>query len=101
MLFNEIVYGPIHSRRLGISLGLNTMPTDGKLCSFDCIYCECGLNKPFIHPKLPTVTEFYNALETKLKKLRQEQVSLDVLTFSGNGEPTLHPQFNPYFKIAG
>ena len=93
MLFDSIVYGPIHSRRLGVSLGMNLMPCNGKLCTFNCIYCECGFNQPFPHPILPTVSEVAAALEKKLQELAQEGIRPDVITFSGNGEPTLHPDF--------
>ena len=94
MLFDQIAYGPIHSRRLGISLGMEIMPLEHKLCTFNCVYCECGWNQPVSHPVLPTREEVREALETKLKTLQQEQVVPDVITFSGNGEPTLHPDFN-------
>lgn len=90
MLFDQIVYGPIHSRRLGTSLGINLMPTDHKLCTFNCVYCECGWNEPVSHPALPTRVEVKNALEAAL---RQMVNAPDVITFSGNGEPTLHPDF--------
>ena len=93
MLFQEIAYGPIHSRRLGTSLGMEIMPLAHKLCTFDCVYCECGWNEPVSHPVLPTRAEIRTALETKLKALQAEGVKLDVITFSGNGEPTLHPDF--------
>lgn len=93
MLFKEIAYGPIHSRRLGTSLGMEIMPLEHKLCTFDCVYCECGWNEPVSHPVLPTREEVRVALETKLKALQQEGVVPDVITFSGNGEPTLHPEF--------
>jgi len=93
MLFSEIVYGPIHSRRLGVSLGMNLMPVDGKLCSFNCIYCECGLNRPFPHPVLPSRDQVREALAARLQQLQAEQVTPDVITFSGNGEPTMHPEF--------
>lgn len=93
MLFSEIVYGPIHSRRLGVSLGMNLMPVDGKLCSFNCIYCECGLNRPFPHPVLPSRDQVREALAARLQQLQAEQVMPDVITFSGNGEPTMHPEF--------
>ena len=89
MLFNSIIYGPIHSRRLGTSLGVELMPLEHKLCTFNCVYCECGWNEPVSHPKLPTREEVRAALEEELK----EGLSLDVITFSGNGEPTLHPDF--------
>ena len=90
MLFDSIVYGPIHSRRLGVSLGMNLMPTTAKLCTFDCVYCECGWNQPVSHPILPTREQVRIALDTKLSSL---DIPLDVITFSGNGEPTLHPDF--------
>lgn len=93
MLFSEIVYGPIHSRRLGVSLGMNLMPTDGKLCSFNCIYCECGFNQPMSHPVLPSRAQVREALKDKLLRLQAEQITPDVITFSGNGEPTMHPEF--------
>lgn len=89
MLFGSIIYGPIHSRRLGTSLGVELMPLDHKLCTFNCVYCECGWNTPVSHPKLPTREEVRIALEARLK----EGLQLDVITFSGNGEPTLHPDF--------
>lgn len=90
MLFDSIVYGPIHSRRLGVSLGMNLMPTTAKLCTFDCVYCECGWNQPVSHPVLPTREQIRIALDAKLSTL---DIPLDVITFSGNGEPTLHPDF--------
>lgn len=94
ILFHEIVFGPIHSRRLGQSLGMNLLPYDGKLCSFDCIYCECGYNKDFkTKTKLPTRENVKAALEDKLMALQKENVGIDVITFAGNGEPTMHPQF--------
>ena len=93
MLFSEIAYGPIHSRRLGISLGMEIMPLEHKLCTFNCVYCECGWNEPVNHPLLPTREQIKTALETKLQALRKEQIVPDVITFSGNGEPTIHPDF--------
>ena len=93
MLFGEIAYGPIHSRRLGISLGMEIMPLEHKLCTFDCVYCECGWNEQVLHPVLPTRKEVKQALEAKLQGLQKEEVIPDVITFSGNGEPTLHPDF--------
>lgn len=93
MLFNEIAYGTIRSRRLGVSLGLEIMPLQHKLCTFNCVYCECGWNEPIQRPVLPTRAEVYEALETKLRKMVEADEPLDVITFSGNGEPTLHPDF--------
>jgi wyosine [tRNA(Phe)-imidazoG37] synthetase (radical SAM superfamily) len=96
MLFNEIAYGPIHSRRLGVSLGMEIMPLEHKLCTFNCVYCECGWNETVQHPKLPTREEIRTALEAKLREMAHgtsNGTSLDVITFSGNGEPTLHPDF--------
>ncbi len=90
MLFDSIVYGPIRSRRLGVSLGVNLMPTNAKLCTFDCVYCECGWNQPVSHPVLPTREQVRQALAEKLVSIAN---TLDVITFSGNGEPTLHPDF--------
>ena len=90
MLFESIVYGPIRSRRLGVSLGVNLMPTNAKLCSFDCVYCECGWNRPVSHPILPTREQVREALSSQLSILNSQ---LDVITFSGNGEPTMHPDF--------
>jgi wyosine [tRNA(Phe)-imidazoG37] synthetase (radical SAM superfamily) len=97
MLFGEIAYGPIHSRRLGISLGMEIMPLEHKLCTFDCVYCECGWNEPVNHPILPTREQVREALEEALIKIVNGKCEngkcLDVITFSGNGEPTLHPDF--------
>lgn len=95
ILFNEIVYGPVHSRRMGTSLGVNLLPYDGKLCSFDCIYCECGFNKDFrTKTQLPDRENVRAALEDKLQSLQKDAIKLDVITFAGNGEPTMHPEFS-------
>lgn len=99
MLFNEIVYGPIHSRRLGRSLGINLMPTTDKLCTFNCVYCECGFNTKVDHPRLPTKEEFASALQARLDSLSESSETIDVITFSGNGEPTLHPDFLPIIRL--
>ena len=94
ILFHEIVYGPVQSRRLGKSLGVNLLPYDGKLCSFDCIYCECGFNRDFrTKTKLPDRENVRAAMEDKLIQLQKEGVTPDVITFAGNGEPTMHPEF--------
>ena len=95
ILFSDIVFGPIHSRRMGASLGINLLPFDGKLCNFDCIYCECGFNENFrTRTKLPTRQNVKDALKDKLISLKEEGTALDVITFAGNGEPTLHPEFS-------
>jgi wyosine [tRNA(Phe)-imidazoG37] synthetase (radical SAM superfamily) len=79
---------------LGSSLGVNLLPYDGKLCSFDCIYCECGFNRDFrTRTKLPDRENVRAALEDKLQSLQKEEAVLDVITFAGNGEPTMHPEF--------
>jgi wyosine [tRNA(Phe)-imidazoG37] synthetase (radical SAM superfamily) len=94
VIYPSPIFGPVHSRRLGVSLGINLLPADGKLCSFDCIYCECGFNADH-RPKLPMPTreEVREALEAKLKDMQADGPAPDVLTFAGNGEPTLHPHF--------
>ena len=95
LVYPSPIFGPIKSRRLGISLGVNIMPGDGKWCSFDCVYCECGLNRDH-HPKepLPTTEEVHDKLESTLKQMKERGERLDVITFSGNGEPTMHPMFS-------
>lgn len=94
IIYESPIFGPIHSRRLGISLGINLMPDDGKVCTFDCIYCECGYNNDFIpRHKRPTREEVAHALETKLREMHESGIHPDVLTFAGNGEPTAHPEF--------
>ena len=94
IIYPSPIFGPVHSRRLGISLGINLLPGDGKCCSFDCIYCECGFNHDFVpKQKMPTREEVREALENQLIKMKEEGTAPDVLTFAGNGEPTLHPHF--------
>lgn len=94
MLFPSIIYGPIRSRRLGISLGVNLMPTNAKICTFDCVYCECGWNQPVLHPELQTRLQVKLSLEHQLATMQTAGEAMpDVITFSGNGEPTLHPDF--------
>lgn len=94
VIYPSPIFGPVHSRRLGVSLGINLLPSDGKFCTFDCIYCECGLNKDFRAKKaLPTRKEVHDALEVRLKDMLSHGPFPDVLTFAGNGEPTIHPQF--------
>lgn len=93
-LFSSPIFGPVYSRRLGVSLGINLLPSSGKICSFDCIYCECGYNKDRRTKfPLPTREEVRTALENKLKEMHQTGTAPDVLTFAGNGEPTCHPNF--------
>lgn len=94
MLREEVVFGPIKSRRLGWSLGINLLPTKGKICNFDCIYCECGWNADGRDDtKLPSAAEVRSALETKLADILLEGTRVDSITFSGDGEPTLNPDF--------
>ncbi len=92
--FDEIVFGPIFSRRLGSSLGVNLLPSKGKLCNFDCVYCECGWNKDGRGDnRFPELADIERALEEKMSKAASEGVAVDSVTFSGNGEPTMHPRF--------
>lgn len=93
-LWKTIAYGPVYSRRLGHSLGLNVLPSARKVCNFDCVYCECGLNDKFA-PKqsLPTVEEFETELQSALTLFSEKNQPIDNMTFAGNGEPTLHPNF--------
>jgi wyosine [tRNA(Phe)-imidazoG37] synthetase (radical SAM superfamily) len=94
-LFDKIIFGPVRSRRLGISLGINLLPLNSKLCNFNCIYCECGWTpgqretKALFHPRTLVTAE----LEKTLKEMRLENENLDVITYAGNGEPTMHPDF--------
>ena len=94
VIYPSPVFGPVHSRRLGVSLGINLQPADGKVCSFDCIYCECGFNaerRP--RTSRPTREQVAAGLEHQLQQMKAEGTLPDVLTFAGNGEPTSHPQF--------
>ncbi len=93
-LYHDIIFGPIHSRRLGLSLGVNLLPTESKLCSFDCIYCECGWNGE--HPgkkRFNARDDVRTLLEQTLGEMVAAGTPPDVITFAGNGEPTLHPEF--------
>jgi wyosine [tRNA(Phe)-imidazoG37] synthetase (radical SAM superfamily) len=94
-LFDKIIFGPVSSRRLGVSLGINLLPVNRKVCSFDCIYCECGFNPDSKAPLavLPSRDEVQNLLEIKLIEMQEQGTPPDVITFAGNGEPTLHPHF--------
>jgi wyosine [tRNA(Phe)-imidazoG37] synthetase (radical SAM superfamily) len=94
-LFDSIVFGPVNSRRLGVSLGINLLPVSRKVCSFNCIYCECGWTpgKPVEKEPLPTRSQVYEALRKKLSEMKNQGKAPDVITYAGNGEPTLHPDF--------
>ncbi len=94
IIYPSPIFGPVRSRRLGVSLGINLLPADGKVCTFDCLYCECGFNATHrAHRPLPTREEVATALEERLKAMQAEGTAPDVLTFAGNGEPTVHPHF--------
>ncbi len=94
VLFHSTIFGPIHSRRLGTSLGVNLMPSDGKVCTFDCLYCEAGFNAQGTGSSgIPPREEVRHLLKEKLLAMKNAGENLDVITFSGNGEPTLHPDF--------
>lgn len=98
--FDEIVFGPIRSRRLGSSLGVNLLPSKGKLCNFDCVYCECGWNKDGRSDgRFPELQDVEAALEEKMSKASSEGIPVDSITFSGNGEPTIHPDFPKVIDI--
>ena len=92
-IFKTNIVGPIHSRRLGISLGVNLLPANGKVCTFDCVYCECGYNADHRGGQMPDADIVLSQLETKLKEMTANGDGLDVITFAGNGEPTVHPRF--------
>lgn len=92
-LFGDIIFGPVHSRRLGISLGINLLPLSSKICTFNCIYCECGWNTRTEKPVLNSREQVRTRLEEKLTQMREQGELPDVITFAGNGEPTMHPDF--------
>ncbi len=91
--FSDIIFGPVKSRRLGLSLGVNLLPLDNKLCSFDCIYCECGWAQPGVKPRFNSRADVREQLERKLREMIASGELPDAITFAGNGEPTLHPDF--------
>ena len=95
-LFDKIIFGPVKSRRLGVSLGINLLPVNVKVCSFDCIYCECGWTPKKYAKKaeMPSRANVRQKLEEKLKQMATDKELPDVITFAGNGEPTLHPEFS-------
>jgi wyosine [tRNA(Phe)-imidazoG37] synthetase (radical SAM superfamily) len=96
ILFDRIVFGPVKSRRLGNSLGLNLLPNDSKLCNYNCIYCECGwtYHSHQSRKKFHTVQSVLSSLEEKLRAMRELNEAPDSITFAGNGEPTIHPNFS-------
>jgi wyosine [tRNA(Phe)-imidazoG37] synthetase (radical SAM superfamily) len=95
ILFHDVIFGPVNSRRLGVSLGVNLLPLDMKYCTFNCIYCECGWtkDKSAVDKKLPGRELEKEKLEEKLKSMKDADQHPDAITFAGNGEPTIHPQF--------
>ncbi|WP_066633613.1 radical SAM protein [Labilibacter marinus] len=94
-LFDKIIFGPVQSRRLGVSLGINLLPVNKKICTFDCIYCECGFNgeQAGIITKMPTREEVKTELKQVLTKMQDDKQEPNVITFAGNGEPTMHKDF--------
>ncbi len=99
-LFEQIIFGPIKSRRLGISLGVNLLPTVRKHCTFNCIYCECGWTRTHeVEKGFPPAGQIREALEEKLAGMKKKNSLLDSITFAGNGEPTLHPEFDQVVDI--
>ena len=95
IIYPSPIFGPVQSRRLGVSLGINLLPSDGKVCTNHCIYCECGFNadhRP--RRKMPTRKKVREALEKRLQDMQKNGPAPDVLTFAGNGEPTANPQFS-------
>jgi len=93
-LFSEIIFGPVTSRRLGVSLGVNLLPTDYKFCTFNCVYCECGWTlKAQKKITLPSQQQVKEELEKVLKEYKRNGKQIDSITFAGNGEPTIHPDF--------
>ena len=94
-LFSEIIFGPVQSRRLGSSLGINLLSPEAKICNFDCIYCECGwTNLVKGIEKFVKKDAVFKELEEKLLSIKETDMVLDYITFAGNGEPTLHPKFD-------
>ncbi len=101
-----IIYGPLRSRRLGLSLGINLLPEDYKLCSFNCVYCQYGwtaqpvLDATHALKDLPRPEDVAGALEKALKAIVRKRRKVEAITFSGNGEPTLHPEFHAIVERA-
>lgn len=101
-LFEDIVFGPVNSRRLGVSLGVNLLPVEAKFCTFNCVYCECGWTKEKLSKgkSLPAREVVRERLEEKLKSMKANGKRPDAITFAGNGEPTIHPEFPGIFEDA-
>ena len=99
MTFDGVVYGPVHSRRLGLSLGINLLPTENKVCSFECVYCECGFTKKGVSAKFPSLQKVEEEMTSCFRSLHAEGKHLDVITFAGNGEPTLYPHFEEVIDL--
>lgn len=100
MMRETTVFGPIFSRRLGSSLGINLLPQQGKVCNFDCVYCECGWNKDGLEDRtLPTAEDVRKALSEKLNQCVADGIPIDSITFSGDGEPTLNPAFSQIIDL--
>ena len=91
-LFDDVIFGPVKSRRLGLSLGVNLLPVASKLCNFDCIYCECGWGGG-AHGRFNSREDVKRLLDDKLREMAAAGECPDVITFAGNGEPTTHPDF--------
>jgi wyosine [tRNA(Phe)-imidazoG37] synthetase (radical SAM superfamily) len=100
-LFDKIIFGPVWSRRLGESLGINLLPVNRKVCNFNCVYCECGLTPQGVsHENFPSRIDVISLLRSKLQQMKEDGEYLDSITFAGNGEPTLHPEFKQILKDA-
>lgn len=99
-LFDKIIFGPVKSRRLGLSLGVNLLPVNVKLCNFNCIYCECGWSgvRQTSPSKFIPADEVKEALMLALTELAEKNIVPDTITFAGNGEPTMHPDFSKIVK---
>ena len=91
---NDIIFGPVKSRRLGSSLGINLLPADSKICSFNCIYCECGWTGKSFTSSFPDRNQVTSALSERLKSMAEKDNLPDSITYAGNGEPSLHPDFD-------
>jgi len=100
-LFHDVVFGPVMSRRLGVSLGINLLPLNKKVCSFNCIYCECGWTESMPENSMHffSTVEIAAAMESRFRELMDENIAIDAITFAGNGEPTLHPEFGKIIDI--